>query len=260
MIEDARDPRLQLFANVGDAELLRGHGLFVAEGRLIVQRVLADARFRVRAVLVNPATARELAPTLEATSAPVHVAHTGVFERLTGFNLHRGCLALVERPAAAALSAVSNERLLVAVDGLSDADNVGGVFRNAAAFGAGGVLLDSGSCDPFYRKAVRTSMGAVLHVPFVRSTDLAGSLKALQSAGFLVIALTPREPCHDLDDVVGDLRGSRVALVVGNEGTGVSDAVIELADHAARIPMTARVDSLNVAVAAGIALYRLSGR
>ncbi len=259
-VDDLRDPRIALFAGVADAELLRAHGLFAAEGRVVVRRLLDDARYRIRAILLNPAAARHLASCLTATDAPVYVARPDDFATLTGYNFHRGCLALVERPAPLPTEALHEVRLLVVLDGVSNADNVGGIFRNAAAFGAGGVLLDPASCDPLYRKAIRTSMAAALRIPFARARDWPVALAALRAAGFTLVALTPGEPSEPIEEVAHKLGGSKVALVVGNEGAGLSAAAIAAADYRARIATSGDVDSLNVAVATGIALHRLGAR
>jgi tRNA G18 (ribose-2'-O)-methylase SpoU len=242
---------------VSDAELLRAHGLFVAEGRLVVRRVLEDARYRVRSVLVNEAALRDLDVSLrERSSLPVFVCPTNAFTAITGYAIHRGCLALVERPPSASIADVlaTGDRV-VALEQVGNADNVGGVFRSAAAFGAA-VLLSPASCDPFYRKAVRTSMGAALRVPFAWADEWPGALDVARAAGFTVVALTPREPSTSLDALVARAP-RRVLLVVGGEGAGVSREVEAAADCRVRIPMTGVVDSLNLSVAAGIALYAL---
>jgi tRNA G18 (ribose-2'-O)-methylase SpoU len=174
--------------------------------------------------------------------------------------VHRGCLALVHRPPSVPIDEViSRARTLVVLEAVSNADNVGGVFRNAAAFGADGVLLSPTCCDPLYRKAIRTSMGAALRVPFARADgeDWPGVLTRVRAAGFTVVALTPREPSETLDAFTARPRPGRVALIVGTEGAGLTTAAESTADYRVRIPIGDEVDSLNVAVAAGIALYRL---
>ena len=150
-------------------------------------------------------------------------------------------------------------RTLVVLEAVSNADNVGGIFRNAAAFGADGVLLGPTSCDPLYRKAIRTSMGAVLHVPFARcdAGDWPAALARARAAGLAIVALTPRAPADPLEAIAPRLASARLALVLGSEGVGVTDAVEAMADYRVRIPVSEHVDSLNVAVAAGIALYRI---
>jgi len=269
------DSRLALYHEMSDAELMRSRGLFVAEGRLVVRRVIEDGRYRVQSVLVSEAARRSLEQTLEsvARDVPIYVCHANDFLGITGHNIHRGCLALVERPPARAVEALlrnvaqafrpasGNAGLkpcatLVILEDVANADNVGGVFRNAAAFGAGGVLLSPACCDPLYRKAIRTSMAAVLHVPFARAGDWPEALSHVRTAGFTIVALTPREPSETLDAFRSRARPDRVALVVGAEGAGLTPRVESSADHRVRIPISDGVDSLNVAVAVGIALYR----
>jgi tRNA G18 (ribose-2'-O)-methylase SpoU len=154
---------------------------------------------------------------------------------------------------------IASAQTMIVLEGVSNADNVGGVFRNAAAFGAGGVLLSPTCCDPLYRKAIRTSMGSSLRVPFTRAgdQDWPGVLTRVRAAGFTIVALTPREPAETLDAFAARPRASRVALMVGTEGAGLTPAVEATADHRVRIPIGDRVDSLNLAVAVGIALYAL---
>ena len=186
-IESIDDPRVAEYRAVRDAELARTRGLFVAEGRLVVERLIADGRYTLRSVLVSEAAREALAPALASMPGrvPIYVCRAADLRGITGFDLHRGCLALAERPApvpAAALVAAA--RLVVALDGVGNADNVGGVFRNAAAFGVDAVLLGPTCCDPLYRKAIRTSMAATLRVPFARVDDWAAALALLRAAGF----------------------------------------------------------------------------
>lgn len=260
-IDGADDPRVRGFRDVPDSERLRAHGLFVAEGRLVVRRVIESGRYRVRAVLVSEAARESLGWLLErvAATAPVYVCVRDDFRALTGFNLHRGCLALVERPEPTPASALlPAARTLVVLEGVANADNVGGVFRNAAAFGADAVLLSPTTCDPLYRKAIRTSMAATLRVPFARLTPWPAALDTLRAAGITLVALTPRPPAETLADFVAERRPSRIALLVGTEGAGLSPEAEASADVRVRIPMRADVDSLNLAVATGIALAAIN--
>ena len=254
---DAADPRLEHYRNLSDRDLLRRLGLFAAEGRLVVGRVV-EAGLPVVSLLVNAAaaTAMEGAIARLPDDTPVYVCETRAFSAITGFNLHRGCLALVQRPAPLTLDDVARDAsLLLALDGVTDADNVGSAFRNAAAFGAGGVVLSPTCCDPLYRKAIRTSMGAVLAVPHARSECWPDDLGRLKALGFRLVALTPRARAIDLQLCE---RGPRTAVLVGSEGPGLSDEVEAMADVSVRIPMRRDVDSLNLATAAAIALYHLA--
>jgi tRNA G18 (ribose-2'-O)-methylase SpoU len=260
-LPDVRDLRLDDYRQLLDPDLARRRGLFIAEGRLVVARVLADSRFRIRSLLLNDAARRALAPDLASLNdaVPVYVCEAGAFQEITGVNVHRGCLALVERPRPGTLDEVlSGARLVVALDAVANADNVGGVFRNAAAFGVDAVVLSPTTCDPLYRKAIRTSMAAALRVPFARAHGWREALERLRAAGFTVAALTAREPAETLDDFAAEPRPPRLALVLGAEGSGVGPESEALAHRRIRIPTRPEVDSLNLAVAAGIALARLS--
>jgi tRNA G18 (ribose-2'-O)-methylase SpoU len=214
------DLRAADYGVVADASLVRSRGLFVAEGRFVVSRVIADGRYRLRSVLLSDASYRSLETILAAVdpSVPIYVCATGDFRGITGHDFHRGCLALAERPAAVSqhsLLARAGADVIVVLEGVTDPDNVGGVFRNAAAFGAGAVLLSPTCCDPLYRKAIRTSMAATLRVPYARVDDWPGCLQALRARGFTIAALTPREPSVSLDDFATAPRPKQVALVVG---------------------------------------------
>ncbi|HKB14211.1 MAG TPA: RNA methyltransferase [Vicinamibacterales bacterium] len=262
-IDCADDARAAAYRDLADGELLRTRGMFVAEGRLVVRRLLDERRDTVESLLVNEAALRDLAPSIDTLdpAVPVLVCATADFQRLTGFNIHRGCLALVRRPPPTPVDAlIASAQLLVVLEGVTNADNVGGVFRNAAAFDAGGVLLSPTSCDPLYRKAIRTSMGAALRVPFARAADgdWPGAVERLRTAGFAVVALTPRQPSEALDAFAARPQPARVALVLGTEGAGLTPAVEAAADYRVRIPISSSVDSLNIAVATGIALSRLA--
>jgi tRNA G18 (ribose-2'-O)-methylase SpoU len=256
---DARDPRLAAYRNVTDAELLRSRNLFVAEGRLVVRRVVEDGRYRLVSVVVNDAAREDLADLLAPLSAtvPVLVAGGRILEEVTGYHVHRGCLALVERPAPRSIDDVlARSGIVVVLEGVTNADNIGGVFRNAAAFGAAGLVLSPTCCDPLYRKAVRTSMAAVLRVPFACAESWPDALAGLKAAGRTVVALTPKGAAP-IDEFARREPGKPIALVAGTEGSGLSSAVEALADARVRIPMADGVDSLNVSVALGIALYAL---
>jgi tRNA G18 (ribose-2'-O)-methylase SpoU len=261
------DGRAAAFRNVPDGELLRAHGLFVAEGRLVVQRLLEGRRFRVRSLLLNDAAWRALEPVC-ASLVPdldVYLGSAGDFEALTGHDIHRGCLALAERPQPLLPDDVlPAARTVIVLEHVTNADNVGGVFRNAAAFGADAVLLGPTTCDPLYRKAIRTSMAATLHVPFAALTgkpaEWPAALEALRRRGFSLVAMTPREPAQDLEELVRrfeEHRPARLAILLGAEGEGVSLDAEAAADYRVRIPIARDVDSLNLSVAAGIVLYRL---
>jgi tRNA G18 (ribose-2'-O)-methylase SpoU len=256
------DPRVAEYRDIGDHDRLVARGLFVAEGRLVVERLI-DARFSIRSLLLNPAAFEALKPRLAdlPRETTTFMCGTEDFEALTGYAIHRGCLALVERPAPRLLDdLLTRARSLVLLEGVGNADNVGGIFRNAAAFGAGAIVLSHGCADPLYRKAIRTSMAATLRVPFyaVPFPDLwTAALTRIRAAGFQLVALTPRPDAIDLEAWATGRGKERVALLLGTEGAGLSAESETLADVYVRIPIQPDVDSLNVSVAAGIALHRL---
>jgi tRNA G18 (ribose-2'-O)-methylase SpoU len=244
---------------------MRSQQLFVAEGRLIVRGVAGNDRYRVHSVLVNEAALGELEPVLArlAHGVPIFVSGATVLAEIAGYDVHRGCLALVHRPPCIPVDELIRlSPTLVILEEVANADNVGGVFRNAAAFDAGGVLLSPACCDPWYRKAIRTSMGATLRVPFARAhpDDWPRVLTRVKAAGFTIVALTPREPSETLTAFVSRPRPPRIALIVGAEGPGLTATVETAADYRVRIPISDGVDSLNLAVAAGIALHALDRR
>jgi tRNA G18 (ribose-2'-O)-methylase SpoU len=267
-IEDTSDPRLADYKAVSVPELAAGNGIFIAEGRLVVRRLLAESRFTARSVLVTEAPLAALADILEGRPAlPVFVAPQPVMNAITGFDIHRGCLAIGERPAPTRwqdLAAIANHKsqianVLVCLERVANADNVGGVFRSAAAFGASAVLLDPASTDPLYRKAIRTSMGAALQVPFARADPWPAALAELRGLGFAVIAMTPAPGARPLRDVADSVAGRPIAIVLGHEGDGLTADALAACEFHARIPVESGVDSLNVAAAATIALYEFAG-
>ena len=249
---------LTAYRDVGDPAALERKGLFVGEGRLTVERLLDERRFEIESVAVTPAAAQGLAAVLQRhPDVTVHICEPSVLEAVTGFDFHRGCLALAHRPAAALpLNAFAGAARLIALEGVANPDNVGGLFRVALALGAQGVLLDRTSADPLYRKAIRTSMAASLRVPFTRVDPWPHALDELKSQGFRVVALTPDPGAMSIHDYVVD-PGSRLILALGSEGAGLRPESMGYADVRLRIPIDPRADSLNVVVAAGIALNRL---
>lgn len=259
-IETADDGRVADYRHLTDSDARRASGLFVVEGREIVSRLLATARFRTRSVLVTEPALRALAERLAGVDVPVYLAPNAVVERIVGYKFHRGCVAIAERgrePDLASLLETPGPRLLVVTERLADPDNVGGVFRNALAFGADGVLLSSRCADPLYRKAIRVSVGASLVVPFVTLSAWTDALAALRRSGYTLVALTPDASAVDLGVFAAGHRPERMAILLGSEGCGLSPETRGSADVEVRIAMARGVDSLNVATAAGIALHRL---
>lgn len=235
----------------------RAEGIFVAEGPEVVRRLL-ESGIEVVNLLLLPRQAEALASCIarRAPQAPVFVAESRVMEALTGFHVYQGALAQGRIPAvpelAALLPRLPSPRLLVALDGLANAENVGVAARNAAGFGAHALLLGETSASPWLRRAVRTSMGAVFHLPAPRSAALADDLRRLRTAGFTCVAADPNPPAVPLPGL--DLRGD-CCLVFGTEGDGLRPEVRAACDVAARVPMAAGVDSLNVANAVAVFAY-----
>ena len=258
----ADDLRLADYRHVRDADLLRAGGLFVAEGRLVVRRLLESRRFTTRSLLLTPAAHEDLAGVLPlAPDVPVYLLPLDAFEAVAGFHVHRGCLAIGERGPEPDWRTVANTGgVLVVLEGLADPDNVGSIFRHAAAFGAAGVLLSPSAADPLYRKAIRTSMGAALHVPCARLTPWPETLDSLRAGGVTIAALTLDPSATPLHEAAPRLAAGPLALLLGNEGAGLSAGSLARADLHVRIPMAPGVDSLNVSAAAAIALYETAGR
>lgn len=261
-VEDAADVRLADYIGLKDADLRRvgarlggsGTGVFVAEGHLVVQRLLAS-RYPLRSVLLAPGRYEALACELEAVGAPVYLASQPVMNAVAGFNIHRGVLAAADRlalPEAGAL--LEGARRVVVLEDINDQENLGVLFRNAAALRIDAVLLSPSCCDPLYRRTVRVSMGHVLHVAFATLAPWPAALSALHEAGFQIVALTPAAAARDIRGLALD-RVDRVAFLLGAEGPGLSQGALAAADVAARIAMAPGVDSLNVAAAAAVAFW-----
>ena len=262
-IETIDDPRIADFKQIPDPVRLRAGGTFVAEGRLAVRRLIANGRFRVRALLVTPAAIGSLgdARGLETDAPPVYVASRVLIKEIGGYDFHQGCLALAERPQPETLTAVlgvrGSRRPIVVLEQVGNPDNVGGIFRNAAAFGAAAVLLSPGCCDPLYRKAVRTSIATSLQIPFAVVDDWPGGLDMVHRQGYDLIALTPDAEATCLERHKFFEGGRSVALMLGNEGGGLSPDALAAADATVRISLDPTVDSLNVATTAAIVLHHI---
>jgi tRNA G18 (ribose-2'-O)-methylase SpoU len=259
-VTDPDDERLAAFRAISDPDLAVAGGLFIAEGRLVVRRLLSESPLATRSVLVNDSAMKAIEDVLlSRPDVPVYVAPQAVMNDVAGFNIHRGCLAVGERPAPAAWqNVITHAHRIVILEHVGDADNVGAIFRSAAAFNADAVLIGPACADPWYRKAIRTSMGAALVLPFARLEPWPTSLTALVNNGWAVAALTPASDAMALRDFAAASRTRRVALVVGHEGAGLSAEAIETCSYRVRIPIRAAVDSLNVAAAAAIALYEVN--
>ena len=254
------DPRIAAFRDIRERDLTGRERLFVAEGEVVLN-VLTSPQSLCRpvALLVDEKRAEGLASLIARLpdETPVHVAEQGVLDAIAGFHLHRGILALggkpQPRPLDALIADMDEQAVVVLASGIGNHDNMGGIFRNAAAFGASTVLLDVTCCDPFYRKAIRVSVGAVLRTPMATGLDALETVEALAAAGFTVVAMTPSADVT-LDQLP---RGGRVAIVLGPEGPGLPEAMIARCRPAA-IRMSGGFDSLNVAVAGAIALHHFA--
>jgi tRNA G18 (ribose-2'-O)-methylase SpoU len=251
------DPRLADYRQLKERHLNAEGGRFVAESERVVRRLVASG-LTVRSVLLTPPRLATLADALTGPF-PVYLAEQAVLDAIAGFHVHRGCLAIGERPPANAWRALAAAaRRLVIVERVGDASNIGSIFRNAAALGADAVLLGPACADPLYRKSIRTSMAAALVVPFAAPEPWPDALRELGTMGFATIALTPAATATTLRDLVRDAAVGRAARGLGHEGFGRTPGALEACTRRARIPMAADADSLNVATAAAIALYELA--
>jgi tRNA G18 (ribose-2'-O)-methylase SpoU len=278
------DRRLDLYRDLNDparrARVVTHDSVFVVEGRLAVQRLLTST-YTVRSLLVDDhqvTSAGDLVAATRARGAPVFVGSRPVVASTVGFALHRGVVALADRPTplnaehllmeAARASATQGPLLIAVLEGLNDHENIGALFRNAAAFGVSGILLDPTSADPLYRRSIRVSVGHALHIPFARLVPWPNGLARVREAGFTVAALAPRPaagsgvPAVTLAALRAWMTNLRhpvgVALLLGAEGPGLTASAMAASDVVVHIPMADGVDSLNVATAGAIAFHALA--
>lgn len=259
-IESADDARIAEFRDIRERDLTGRQNRFIAEGTVVL-RMLAEAShsgsFTTEKVLLLRNRVDGVAPILERLpiEVPVYVAEAEVLDRIVGFHLHRGVLALGRREVAEVdlVDRLSKRSLVLVGCGISNHDNAGSMFRNAAAFKADAIFLDETSCDPLYRKALRVSVGSVLSVPYQRKGTGLDILARLAANGFAIWTLSPRGKT----DIRAIPPAGRMALVVGTEGEGLPPVVLERF-NSARIPQSEGLDSLNVATATGIALFAMA--
>jgi tRNA G18 (ribose-2'-O)-methylase SpoU len=259
-IDQLDDPRISIYRNIKDSALREARGLFAVESRLCVRRLISASDFPVCSVLLTRTALDALGDALARLEedTPVYVANSPLLEKLVGYHLHRGCIALARRGAERSLGDVleSQPRLLVGLQRVANPENVGNVFRNAMAFGADAVLLSRDCADPLYRKAVRVSMGGTLLTPFGCVDGWPEAILRLRAAGFATVALTTGPGATDLSALESGIAASqRIALVLGAESEGLDEETLAAVDWKVRIPMVSGVDSLNLATAAGIALH-----
>ena len=251
------------FVGLTDVALRRrtepAHGLFVAEGVQVARRAL-EAGYVVRSLVVTPerrgrTDVNELVTAVEAAGGVLHVVDGDALRSVAGFDVHRGVLAsFSRRPLPSVVEVAVAGKTLAVLEGIVDHTNVGAVIRSAAGLGVDGIVLDPRCADPLYRRAIRTSMGAVFAVPYARCSTWPGGLAELRGAGFRVLALTPSDAAVDLSDLqVGT--DDRVALLLGAEGSGLSRAALSASDGTMSIGMSHGVDSLNVATSAAVAFW-----
>jgi tRNA G18 (ribose-2'-O)-methylase SpoU len=237
----------------------------MAEGRFVVESLIEYSRYRADSILLTPTVWGLLEPLCRRLEfdAPIYLAEQEVLAGVVGFKLHRGCLAVGRVGATLAPQDLLKEPIrelstLVLLEGLTNTENVGTVFRNAIAFGVDGVVLCPRCADPLYRKSIRVSMGGSLRVPFARASAWPEGLDEVKAAGYRVLALDPGPDSIELHELPPEVVASdRVAWLLGTEGKGVSEEALERADWSVRIPMAPDVDSVNVGTASGIAFHHL---
>ena len=262
-ITDPADERVRDYFTLTDVALRTkvepARGLYIAESEKVIRRALA-AGHRPRSFLMGQrwlSDLWDLVEQAESDGVPVYFAQRGVIEAMTGFHLHRGALASMQRPLLVAPAVLlQNASRVVVLEDIVDHSNVGAVFRSAAALGVDAVLITPRCADPLYRRAVRVSMGTVFQVPWTRIDTWPGGLRVLQDNGFTVAAFALGDGAISLDDLVAD-QPDRLAMIFGTEGDGLSRRAIRGADLVVRIPMAGGVDSLNMAAASAVAIWAL---
>jgi tRNA G18 (ribose-2'-O)-methylase SpoU len=260
-ITDPNDPAIEPFHAVRERDLVGREGMFIAEGETVLRTLVASRHHSIVSALIAEKRAEKLKPLFDAMGEDfvVHTASQDIMDAIAGFHMHRGILALGRRASdanpCALLATLPDRATIVVAVGISNHDNIGGLFRNAAAFGVSAVLLDSGCCDPLYRKAIRVSVGAALTIPFARCPTGIDIASFLKERGFTPLAFTGtgRTPLADL------VPPPRAALLFGTEGPGLPESLIA-ACETVRIEMASGLDSLNVATASGIALHHVMSR
>jgi tRNA G18 (ribose-2'-O)-methylase SpoU len=266
-IDDAADPRLADYVALTDVNLRRRfepeHGLFIAESAKVITRALA-AGYRPRSLLLEEKWLADLAGPIDRADemgVAVFVAPADVIESVTGYQVHRGALASMQRSELPALESVlAGARRVVVLEDVVDHTNVGAVFRSAAALGVDAVLVTPRCADPLYRRSIRVSMGTVFAVPWTRIEPWPGATARLRELGFLVAGLALAPDAMELDAFAAAYGHERVALLLGAEGDGLRRRTVEHCDASVRIPMSGGVDSLNLAAAGAVAFWELRAR
>jgi tRNA G18 (ribose-2'-O)-methylase SpoU len=275
-ITDLADPRLADYAHLTDVALKKArgseHGLYLAESLLVMERALR-AGHEPRSVLALGGSVDDAVRAIGDRDVPIFVGPGELLEELTGYVLHRGIIASMHRPALPTVESLlagsgadgadgaggtGGARRIVVLENVADPTNVGAIFRSVAAIGADAVLVTPRCSDPFYRRAIRVSMGTVLQVPWTRVGDWPSTRETLVAAGFHIAALALTDDAVDLRSFAATAP-ERVALVLGAEGEGLTPEAIAAADTVVQIPMAHGIDSLNVAATAAVAMYALAG-
>lgn len=262
-VDDPDDPRLSDYTDLTDVELRRrrepAEGLFIAEGEKVIRRA-GHAGYGMRSMLLSAKWLQPMRDVIERTTAPVYAVTPELAERVTGYHVHRGALASMQRkPLPPADGLLAAARRVVVLEAVNDHTNTGAIFRSAAALGMDAVLLSPDCADPLYRRSVKVSMGAVFAVPYARLEPWPRALDTLRGAGFRLLALTPDERAVPLPEALAhEAAEQRVALLLGAEGDGLSARALAAADERVRIPMAHGVDSLNVGAAAAVAFYAVA--
>ncbi len=258
-INDLADKRLGAYLNIKERDLTGRQSRFIAEGKVVLRVLLQSAQFEAESLLIteNKLAGMQDILSLCSSDVPVYVVSSAHMDQIAGFNVHRGILAVGKRKTPSDINrlikSIPENGVMLILCGISNHDNIGSIFRNAAAFEASCVLLDETCCDPLYRKAIRVSVGATLQVPYTHNGQIDDIINAVAEAGINLIALSPQStqslyelPAH-----------GRTALLLGTEGDGLPPHLLTSL-QTARIPMSRHFDSLNVATASGIALSCLS--
>lgn len=258
-IRDINDPRIAAYRDIRERDLVGRQNRFVAEGKVVLNVLFSTRRFSAESVFLRENRVPGMMQMIQQVphDVPIYVADGTVMDAIAGFHIHRGVLAIGlrnhEERVEALLSQLPSRALVVALAGIGDHDNMGAIFRNAAAFGADAVILDQTCCDPLYRKAIRVSVGAALKIPFARGGSASELADLLALHGFTVLALSPsgRQLIRDVHP------SQRTALMLGAEGPGLPEELLSRLPSV-RIPICADFDSLNVATAAAIALHEMA--
>lgn len=261
-LSDPDDPRVADYTSLTDVALRRKlepeRGMYLAESSKVLRRAL-DAGHHPRSFFMAQKWVADLEDVLDAyPDVPVYVGSDDVLEAITGFHLHRGAMAAMQRPAPVSLESVlAGARRVAIIEDVVDHTNVGAIFRSAAALEVDAVLVTPRCADPLYRRAIRVSMGTVFQVPWMRLGHWTADLQNVKDAGFLTAALALKEDSLTLDELGQRVRGSgeKLALILGTEGQGLGEATIHHADVTVKIPMSHGVDSLNVAAASAVAFW-----